>query len=86
MVLRIPPFDIDGIATYDVAKDSQDGLGVAIQSDGKIVVAGKTYNGSDYNYDVVVLRCTTTGSLDATFGTGGIVTYDGTFGMILVTE
>jgi uncharacterized delta-60 repeat protein len=43
--------------------------GVAIQADGKIVVAG-TINGRDF----AVARYNTSGSLDASFGTGGEVT------------
>jgi len=41
---------------------------VAVQSDGKIVIAG--YAGSD----IAVVRYTSTGALDPTFGSGGIVT------------
>lgn len=46
---------------------------MAIQPDGKIVIAGAFLNASS-NYDLLVVRYSTTGSLDATFGTGGIVT------------
>src|SRR5437879_772843 len=45
---------------------------VALDSSGRIVVAGSTYNGT--NYDVAVVRYTTSGSLDTTFGGGGKVT------------
>jgi uncharacterized delta-60 repeat protein len=45
---------------------------VAIQTDGKLVVAGYSYNGT--NYDFALVRYTTNGALDLTFGTGGIVT------------
>lgn len=44
---------------------------VAVQSDGKIVVAGSQFNGS--NYDFAIVRYSTAGTLDATFGTGGKV-------------
>ena len=47
---------------------------VAIQSDGKIVVAGNSYNGS--NDDFALVRYKTDGSLDTNFGTGGKVTTD----------
>ena len=43
-----------------------------LQSDGKIVAAGHSYNGT--NYDFAVVRYNTEGSLDTSFGTGGIVT------------
>lgn len=49
---------------------------IGFQSDGKIVVAGKSSNGS--NNDFAVARYDTSGSLDATFGTGGKVTIYGT--------
>lgn len=51
--------------------------GIALQDDGKIVVAGYSYDttteiGDDYNFAVV--RYNSDGSLDSSFGTGGIVT------------
>ena len=46
---------------------------VAIQSDGKIVSAGYTQNGSYSNFALVRYNASD-GSLDTTFGTGGIVT------------
>ncbi len=46
---------------------------LAIQSDGKIVVVG--YSGNHPNYDSVVVRYNTNGSLDASFnGTGIVIT------------
>ncbi|MFN9971942.1 MAG: hypothetical protein ACK58T_18835, partial [Phycisphaerae bacterium] len=45
---------------------------VAVQADGKIVVAGLYYNGS--TSVIVVLRHNVDGSLDSSFGSGGIVT------------
>lgn len=47
---------------------------VAIQNDGKILVAGHSFTGS-YK-DVAVARLNTDGTLDTTFGTGGKVTTD----------
>ena len=46
--------------------------GVAVQSDGKIVVAGFGTS----NFDFILARYTSAGSLDSGFGTGGIVTTD----------
>ena len=50
---------------------------VAIQSDGKIVVAGYIYNSpqhvSSNQHDFALVRYNTDGTLDATFGSGGIV-------------
>ena len=46
---------------------------VALQADGKIVVAGYSFNGS--NYDFAVARYNADGSLDTTFnGTGKVIT------------
>ncbi len=54
------------IDVYDYAK------GIVIQSDGKIVLGGTVYNGSDYDFGLV--RYTADGVLDNTFGTAGITT------------
>jgi uncharacterized delta-60 repeat protein len=69
-------FDGDGKLTtnfnnYDYA------YAVAIQSDGKIVVAGYigyTYNNSCYSYDFALARYNTNGSLDTTFDGDGKLT------------
>lgn len=47
---------------------------IAIQSDSKIVLGGYTYNG--INYDFALVRYNTNGTLDNSFGNGGIVTTD----------
>lgn len=49
--------------------------GVALQSDGKIVVAGYSYS-SIYGNDFACARYNTNGSLDTTFGINGMKTYD----------
>ena len=64
-------FGTGGIVTTSIGE--WDGAySIAIQTDGKIVVTGTTLNGSDF--DIVLIRYNTNGSLDGTFGTGGIVT------------
>ena len=50
------------------------GNSVAVQSDGKIIVAGYSHNGS--NDDFALVRYTAAGVLDPSFGTGGKVTTD----------
>lgn len=45
---------------------------IAIQTDGKILVAGHSYPSDDY--DVTIVRYNTDGSLDNSFGTDGIAT------------
>jgi uncharacterized delta-60 repeat protein len=47
---------------------------VAIQADGRIVVAGEAWNGLDF--DFALARFNTNGSLDSTFGGGGKVLTD----------
>jgi uncharacterized delta-60 repeat protein len=50
------------------------GNSLVIQSDGKILLAGATHNGTDWDWAIV--RYEADGDLDTTFGTGGIVTTD----------
>jgi uncharacterized delta-60 repeat protein len=63
-------FDGDGMVTTDIGGGfaQEEALGVAIQPDGKIVVAGYTNR-----VNVAIVRYNPDGSLDETFGTGGIV-------------
>ena len=68
-------FSGNGRQTVDFGADDR-ALGVAIQADGKIVVAGFTDNGSP---DFAVARLNTNGSPDATFG-GGDGNFDFSFG------
>ena len=65
-------FDTDGQLTTAVGSGDNGGYSVAIQTDGKIVVAGTSFNGS--NYDFALVRYNIDGTLDAGFGTGGKVT------------
>lgn len=65
-----PSFDTDGKVTTDIAAGVDQAKSVAIQPNGKIVVAGVTNN------DFAVARYNSDGSLDTSFGTGGIVTID----------
>jgi len=63
-------FDFDGSVATSVNSKSE-ARAMAIQSNGKIVVAGFTSNGS--NDDFVVIRYNSNGSLDNTFNSNGIV-------------
>ena len=66
-------FGINGIAkTLFNAGLEAEATCVNIQQDGKIIVAGKFYN-FDYGYDLGVLRFTSSGILDTTFGDNGKV-------------
>jgi uncharacterized delta-60 repeat protein len=64
-------FDGDGKVTTTLGAGNATGFAVAIQADGAIVVAGRAYNGS--NYDVGVARYLDTGALDTSFSGDGIV-------------
>jgi uncharacterized delta-60 repeat protein len=65
-------FDGDGKLITEIGTSQDYANGVAIQSDGKIVVAGQSYNGS--NYDFALVRYNTNGSLDSTFDGDGKLT------------
>jgi uncharacterized delta-60 repeat protein len=67
-------FGTQGVVIYD-SSNSDEGYGVVIQKDGKIVVAGYSYIFEDYRLqDVLVLRYNSDGSPDQTFGVNGVVT------------
>lgn len=71
-------FDGDGILTTDIINEDY-ATGVKIQSDGKIVVAGYSNNGSVGTPDFSVVRYNPNGSLDTTFdGDGKVLTPVGT--------
>ena len=65
-------FDTDGIVTTHLGMGLDYANSVALQSDGKIIVAGSFYNGT--NTDFAIVRYNSDGSLDNTFETDGIVT------------
>jgi uncharacterized delta-60 repeat protein len=64
-------FGVGGKATTDFAGGADFGRAVALQSDGKIVVAGTGAIGG--NRDFVLARYNSNGSLDTGFGAGGKV-------------
>jgi uncharacterized delta-60 repeat protein len=65
-------FDGDGIVTTSIGSGDDEAFGVAIQSDGKIVAAGFSNNGT--NNDFALIRYTTAGAPDPDFDGDGIVT------------
>jgi uncharacterized delta-60 repeat protein len=72
-----PSFGIDGKVLTDFAGNSATGWGMALQPDGKIVVAGDSLSGADTaSDDFALARYNTDGTLDATFSVGGKVTTD----------
>ena len=64
-------FSSDGIVTTSVVGGADVGYNVAVQSDGRILVAGQAHNGS--NKDFAVVRYNVNGSLDSSFSSDGIV-------------
>lgn len=70
-------FGKDGVAVYSSA-DGKNNYGYAhvIQKDGRIVITGFTQKGE--SDDVLLVRFSHTGQLDKTFGTAGVVTWNGT--------
>ncbi|MBI5278479.1 MAG: hypothetical protein HY854_18715 [Burkholderiales bacterium] len=69
-------FDSDGMASIGVGSSQDFGFSVSVQPDGKILVAGYTYNGSDNDFGIV--RLNADGSLDTTFAGTAIDTLSGT--------
>lgn len=65
-------FDTDGKVTSTIGSGTDEIRSIAIQSDGKIVVAGVSSNGS--NNDFALARYNIDGSLDSSFSTDGKVT------------
>lgn len=70
-----PTFGTGGRVTTDVAGGSDVALAVVIQPDGRIVVAGISV-GASTREDIVLARYSTDGTLDASFGVGGLVVTD----------
>ncbi|MDO9106531.1 MAG: putative Ig domain-containing protein, partial [Methylovulum sp.] len=69
-------FDDDGKVTTDFSSATDWGQSVTVQADGKILVAGSSYNGG---WNFAIARYLSDGSLDASFDGDGKVTTDFTF-------
>ena len=65
-------FGTGGKVTTAIGTGNDYGRAMAVQDDGKIVVAGYSYVG--FSSDIALARYTSAGALDTTFGTGGKVT------------
>jgi uncharacterized delta-60 repeat protein len=62
-------FNTTGVATTAVTANNDEAHAVAIQPDGKIVTVGRSVGATEF----ALVRYTSAGALDTTFGTGGIV-------------
>jgi len=69
-----PNFVSNGVFIYD-GGHGDGAVDLQVQVDGSIVITGSSHNGTDN--DLLVLRLTPEGRLDATFGTDGLVRLDG---------
>jgi len=71
-------FGTDGVVITNVGSGSATLEGVALQSDGKIVLAGDVSESTPYTSErhVALTRYDDAGNLDTTFGVGGVVTTD----------
>ena len=67
-------FSGDGKFAHDFGNGDSYGWAGAIDEDGRIVIAGQYNNGASDK--AFVMRLTTAGELDTSFGTGGIKTFD----------
>ena len=68
----LPGFGTTGIVTTAIGSGNEAANAMVLQPDGKTVVAGGSVTGS-YN-DFALVRYNSNGSLDTSFGAGGIVT------------
>jgi len=67
-------FDGDGKVVTSILPGRDIATGMVLLSDGRIVLAGNSFNGS--NDDVSLARYNADGSLDGSFGSGGTRTFD----------
>jgi uncharacterized delta-60 repeat protein len=72
-----PSFGNGGIVMTDFSNSTDLANAVALQLDGKLVVAGTTYTDNDFSdEDFAIARYNADGTLDASFGNNGRVTTD----------
>jgi uncharacterized delta-60 repeat protein len=67
-----PTFGSSGVTTTIIGSSGSEAQSLALQADGKIVIAGGASDGSHDNF--ALARYTPSGTLDPTFGSGGIFT------------
>ena len=71
-------FGVDGKATINFggSRSVDNSRCIALQSDGKVLVAGYSYDSSLNRYDFAIARLNSDGNLDSGFGAGGKVLTD----------
>ncbi|GAB3468328.1 hypothetical protein GCM10027398_16380 [Azotobacter salinestris] len=75
-------FGDDGKVVFDIAGSDDQGYSLSVQPDGRILVAGSSYNPSRSDYDFSVIRLNADGTLDRNFGAldDGIALIEGSDG------
>ena len=86
-------FGTNGVVVTNTASGRVDFIeNMALQSDGKIVVAGYSLSSDFSEYDFIVARYNANGSLDTSFGTNGIINqtigtgYESAFGVAIQSD
>ncbi len=69
-------FGINGTATTSVSSRNDSIFAVAVQGDGRLIVAGSSYLSTDVSDDIVLARYLPDGTLDPGFGNAGTVLLD----------
>lgn len=69
-------FDNDGVQTVDFYGSADNAYDVTVDTADRILLTGYAFGATSPGADMAVARLTTTGSLDATFGSGGKQTID----------
>lgn len=72
---RDPTFGINGVSIFDVGQQYDGAQAIVIQSDNKIVLAGKMTL-ETYDYQYLVIRYDEDGTVDESFGENGICAID----------
>jgi uncharacterized delta-60 repeat protein len=69
-----PSFSDDGLLSWNVGGNQNNGHGIGVQSDGKIVITSTTtFVGTGFNnLDIAVVRLNEDGSIDSTFAENGV--------------
>src|SRR5437660_7001475 len=77
--VRAAPGDLDttfgasGVATLPVGTSIEQIYGLALQADGKLIAVGRTGTEYDLSHAIALARYNIDGTLDASFGSGGLV-------------
>lgn len=81
-----PSFANGGIMLWDVSGGQDTGKGIAVQEDGKIVIAGSGGFTAALAFDIYVVRLNEDGSVDPTFATDGVYRYANPLGSDLLFQ